>query len=107
LLDLGKADREAALQTTGLTEEVHRKAEPIGHGFAKTPVGELKAGAGCIPFHPLANMFALLDDAALHELGQDILHNGQLEPCVMLESQILDGRNRYLACLLVVLNLGS
>lgn len=51
-------------------------------------------------FHDLANIFPLLHDDDLNELVEDIRKNGQLEPIATYEDQILDGRNRYRACLL-------
>jgi N6-adenosine-specific RNA methylase IME4 len=52
-----------------------------------------------IPSHPLANLFPLMDGAALGELAGDIRSNGQREDIVTLNGMILDGRNRYRACL--------
>jgi hypothetical protein len=49
-----------------------------------------------IPFHPLANLFPLIDGAAAVELTADIRQNGVREPLVVHESMFLDGRNRYL-----------
>jgi len=48
-------------------------------------------------FHPLCTLFPHDPDAVAH-LVEDIRAQGQLEPVVMLEGQILDGRHRWLAC---------
>ena len=48
-------------------------------------------------FHRLANVFPLLGEAEFAELVKDIRANGQMDPIVMFEGLILDGRNRYLA----------
>ena len=50
--------------------------------------------------HPAADIFPLLSEADLRELADDIKEHGQLDPIEILEdtNQILDGRNRYLAC---------
>jgi len=50
-----------------------------------------------IPFHPFADIFDLLDKLALSELTEDIRRNGLRERIRVLDGQILDGRNRYLA----------
>lgn len=49
-------------------------------------------------FHPLANAFPLLQGLEFQQLVEDIEANGQLEPCVMLDGLVLDGRNRWRAC---------
>jgi ParB-like chromosome segregation protein Spo0J len=48
--------------------------------------------------HPLADVFPEMGEMELRELTQDIKANGQLEPIVIHQGKILDGRNRYLAC---------
>ncbi len=53
-------------------------------------------------FHPLANIFPLMEGAAFEELKADIRENGLHDEIVMHEGKILDGRNRYRAlCALV------
>jgi DNA N-6-adenine-methyltransferase (Dam)/ParB-like nuclease domain len=49
-------------------------------------------------WHEAANLFPLLPLEDLRELAEDIRQNGLLNPIVLLDSKVLDGRNRLLAC---------
>lgn len=48
-------------------------------------------------FHPLANIFPLIEGQAYQELMADVLKHGIREPIWVYEGKILDGRNRYRA----------
>lgn len=50
-------------------------------------------------YHDLANTFELLDGAEFQALVDDIRQHGQQEPITLLDGRILDGRNRYRACM--------
>lgn len=48
-------------------------------------------------FHPLANIFPLIDGKPYSDLMADVLKHGVREPVWLYEGKILDGRNRYRA----------
>ncbi len=48
--------------------------------------------------HPAADIFPLMAEDELQALAEDIKANGQQHPIVVLDGQILDGRNRFRAC---------
>jgi N6-adenosine-specific RNA methylase IME4 len=51
-----------------------------------------------LKFHPLAELFPLIDGEEFCALVEDIQDHGLHEPVVLFEGKILDGRNRYRAC---------
>jgi len=52
-----------------------------------------------VQFHEAANIFPLLDEKAFDELMEDIGKNGLRESIKIMDGLVLDGRNRYRACL--------
>lgn len=49
--------------------------------------------------HPAADSFPMMDSNRYTELVANIAEHGQLEPITLYDGMILDGRNRYKACL--------
>jgi ParB-like chromosome segregation protein Spo0J len=49
-------------------------------------------------FHRFADAFPLMDSEALATLAEDIREHGQREPIRTYQGEVLDGRNRFLAC---------
>src|SRR5260221_11619722 len=54
---------------------------------------------GARQFHPLAELFPLIEGTEFDELLADIRAHGQCEWILTYEGKILDGRNRLRACL--------
>lgn len=48
--------------------------------------------------HKFADIFPMIEGDGLENLKQDIKEHGQLEPVILYEGKILDGRNRYRVC---------
>lgn len=51
-----------------------------------------------IRVHPVAAWFPMLDDDELRHLADDIAEHGLIEPVVVRDGVLLDGRNRLAAC---------
>ena len=51
--------------------------------------------------HPYAEIFPFASETDFATLSNDIKANGLLEPIVLLDDMVLDGRNRYKACVAV------
>src|SRR5262249_7197423 len=52
----------------------------------------------CVP-HPFSAMFPQITEEDFDKLVDDIKKNGLLQPIVVYQDKILDGNNRYRACL--------
>src|SRR5215475_9104063 len=64
--------------------------------------GEKTMSEPTMKFHPVADMFPLIRDIDAKqwfEFCASVREEGLLEPIVVHEGVILEGRNRYLACL--------
>lgn len=50
-----------------------------------------------LEYHPIANIFPLIEDQEFADFVEDIRTRGLADPIVLLDGAILDGRNRYRA----------
>lgn len=50
-----------------------------------------------VKWHPYAELFPWIEGKAFEEFKEDIRQRGIIEPIVMFEGMLLDGRNRYMA----------
>ena len=50
-------------------------------------------------FHEYCLLFPQADDRTISDMADDIAKNGLTESIILYEDKILDGRNRYLACM--------
>lgn len=73
---------------------------PLPLGSGRSPASTKPEESKLLDYHSAASLFPLLGETALAELADDIRANGLINPIILdRENLILDGRNRYLACL--------
>jgi len=82
------------------------KTQPVGSRpekpSTKNPAPKIDqptSGADPMADHPIAELFPLMSESDLDELAKDIKLNGQRETITTYEGKLLDGRNRFRACL--------
>jgi ParB-like chromosome segregation protein Spo0J len=53
---------------------------------------------GGYPVHPACALLPMMTQASLREMADDIAAHGQQQPVILYDGQLLDGRNRLMAC---------
>ncbi|MCY2945180.1 MAG: DUF4326 domain-containing protein [Planctomycetota bacterium] len=51
-----------------------------------------------VKYHPIADVWPMMQEDQLQELAADIKKNGLIQPVWLYQGMILDGRNRWAAC---------
>jgi hypothetical protein len=59
-----------------------------------------------LPIHPTAELFPLMSESELRELGENIKANGLVSSIVLYKGKLLDGRNRLDAMEMVGIKFG-
>lgn len=82
------------------TEEVLRQIglDPVGEQTTSHTDQDTDSAQQEYEAHPYADCFPLMEGADFEVLCKSIAERGLLEPIVLFEDKILDGRNRYRGC---------
>ena len=89
------------MRSAGVKPTLRRSSHDVAASVAEWKRRVERHARGELKDHPYANIFPLLDPTALDWLAEDIKTNGLMNSISLFESKILDGRNRFRACLKV------
>jgi hypothetical protein len=78
-------------------ENAYKMGNDTNYRLKKKPMIRSDKGLD-MKFHPVADIFPMMNAEEFEGLKSDIKRHGQLEPVWTYDGKIIDGRNRYLAC---------
>ena len=76
----------------------HFREQPMSISDRHSDGKATDGGGTRLQFHPIANCFPLIEGREFAAFVEDVRANGLLEPIVLYEGMILEGRNRFRAC---------
>jgi len=93
-------ERQIQPGDTVLSENIFTNpSNQIGDFIMSTDLNIETTGTETLELHPYCALFPEVDKDTFAALVADIKQNGLRDPIILLDGKILDGRNRYNACL--------
>jgi hypothetical protein len=77
-----------------VTESTVPPEEPAGNAKLAGVIADPEN----LPFHALAGIFPMMTPAELNDLTEDVREHGLRDPIEIYNGQIVEGRNRFVAC---------
>jgi hypothetical protein len=91
------AEAGAAFPDPPLEPKADAATVAVGGEAERAPAAE-PAQDPALPIHPACELFPMMQGPELQKLAEDIKVNGLVNPIVMHDGQVIDGRNRLVAC---------